>query len=104
MSKVFRPGHLEQINELNSTGLTDAQNITREKNLNQNYHSPDDFGWKKVGKKGKVSKAYNIPVQNKYEIMLEEDKSGDLIQNLTPFQCAECNMKISTKNHVKKIT
>ena len=58
-------------------------------------------GWQTVGRRGKVNKKYNIPVQNKYEILTNTEDIEGSQQNQKNFECDVCNVIISTKTMLR---
>ena len=68
---------------------------SKEESLTQKDTASNDVGWQSVGRKGGVSNKYKIPVQNKFEVLLELYEDGDFTKNQKSYQCEECQIRIS---------
>ena len=79
-----------------------TRNDTFKKHIEKDHcDQKTNEGWQTVGKKGKVIKKYNIPVQNKYEILTNTDDKEGNQQNQINFKCDVCSINISTKSMLK---
>ena len=73
------------------------------KNDHGNDHENElqNQGWQTVGRRGRVGAKYNIPVNNKYEILSDTDDNESSPVKHSSFECEVCKVKISTKSMLK---
>ena len=98
VSKVHRPGHIDPGLEDSLHKLhTNTHNI--DVNCLENNPQDDEVEWQIVGKRGRVSEKYNIPVLNRFEKL--PDGNGVLSHDKKEFSCDNCDLTFSTKAMLK---
>ena len=108
VTNINRPAHQEtqhvpapKVNRLQYRNKKDNSHFRKElpREISSTSNS-DDYGWNKVGKGGKASKQYHIPLYNRFESLPDLDH----IENISKFQtfsCGNCDLKFSSQSMLR---
>ena len=98
VTKVHRPGHQDPDLE---DSIQEVENTSKDIYLNpiENDNQEEIDEWQTVGKGGRIRDKYTIPVLNRFESLPEDNEV--LAENMADFSCGNCDLRFSTKNHVK---
>ena len=101
VTKAYRPGMTSPKENTSPQASCTGDRVYEGRGRNVMENVPvvgSGSGWKKVGKRGNLDKHYTIPVQNRFEVLPEDDEIEITSET---FQCEICNAKISTKTMLK---
>ena len=93
--------HYNLIVHKSHTNFTNRDKFLKHIKKNQEKE-PLNQDWQTVGRRGRIVNAkYNIPVNNKYEVLSDTDGNDGSPEKQIYFECEVCKLNISTKSMLR---